>query len=243
MSKIDSSTFDVDGRIDKSDKTATARPRDAATLILVRQHKGQARFLLGQRSARHSFMPKKYVFPGGAVDPDDGRVPAASELPDVCQTRVQFKTRRKPRAFALAAIRETFEETGLRLGKTARLSPQKQPKLSASWQSFLQQDAIPDLQRLRFIGRAITPPYRAKRFDARFFFADADAMGAEFDQLCDGAELSDLQWFSSGEIAQLDLPMITQFMIAEAEKITKGNQRDPRFVYFKGGKSQIESIA
>jgi len=51
------------------------RPKDAATLILVRPGKTGVEVLMGKRSGRHSFMPDKYVFPGGRVDPSDGRVP------------------------------------------------------------------------------------------------------------------------------------------------------------------------
>ena len=146
------------------------RPRDAATLILVRRDQAQPRVLMGKRSGRHDFMPDKYVFPGGRVDPQDGRVASYSELNPKEEARLKFQTKRIPRAFALTAIRETFEETGLLLGKQAEM-PSKAP---AGWETLYGMDIAPDLEHLRFIGRAITPPYRPKRFDARFFMAEAE---------------------------------------------------------------------
>jgi hypothetical protein len=56
------------------------RPRDAATLILVRQRGKIPEVLLGCRDAKHAFMPNRYVFPGGRVDPADARVPVATPL-------------------------------------------------------------------------------------------------------------------------------------------------------------------
>ena len=60
--------------------TRAVKPRDAATLILLRRDAEAPRVLMGRRHRSHSFMPDKWVFPGGAVDRDDHRVPAASEL-------------------------------------------------------------------------------------------------------------------------------------------------------------------
>jgi hypothetical protein len=56
------------------------RPRDAATLILIDRSGGDVRVLLGRRSARHAFMPGRFVFPGGRTDPSDSRIPVAEGL-------------------------------------------------------------------------------------------------------------------------------------------------------------------
>ena len=53
------------------------RPRDAATLIIIRDRR---QVLLGLRSAGHVFMPHNYVFPGGRVDAGDARVPCRASL-------------------------------------------------------------------------------------------------------------------------------------------------------------------
>ncbi|HRO04230.1 MAG TPA: NUDIX hydrolase, partial [Terricaulis sp.] len=135
------------------EKPKVVKPRDAATLILVR---GGREVMMGQRSKGHVFMPDKWVFPGGRVDPGDARLPAAHELTPETEAllRMGGQVRRAPRAFALAAARETREEVGLTLGD----------------------EAGPDLSKLVYVARAITPPYRPRRFDARFFMADASAL-------------------------------------------------------------------
>ena len=190
------------------------RPKDAATLILVRRDQAQPRVLMGKRSGRHDFMPDKYVFPGGRVDPQDGRVISYSELQDVEAARLRYQARRLPRAFALTAIRETFEETGLLLGRQAEM-PGKAPQ---GWQPLYDMDIAPCLEHLRFIGRAVTPPYRPKRFDARFFMAEAEKILIDDRPPLDGAELHDLQWVSLRDALELDLPNVTRFMLGEIEE-------------------------
>ena len=198
------------------------RPRDAATLILIRRDGAQPRVLMGKRSGRHDFMPDKYVFPGGRVDPQDSRVPCLSELAELDDTRLRFQSRRSPRAFALTAIRETFEETGLIIGQSAEM-PAKAPR---GWQPLYDLDIAPSLEHFRFIGRAVTPPYRPKRFDARFFMADAEAVLIDDRPPLDGAELHDLQWVSLKDAMDLDLPSVTRFMLGEIKE--RLNVRDDR---------------
>ena len=103
---------------------AANRPRDAATLILVDRSQGAARALLGRRHPGHAFMPNKFVFPGGALEPADRRMSVATPLDPLVEAKLMAETRRPSpdfaRALALAAIRETFEETGLALGVADR---------------------------------------------------------------------------------------------------------------------------
>ena len=84
-----------DGDVIQTDRP-TPRPRDAATLILVRRDQAQPRLLMGKRSGGHDFMPDKYVFPGGRVDTADGRVPSVSELRRSVESKLAHKTRRMP---------------------------------------------------------------------------------------------------------------------------------------------------
>lgn len=206
------------------------RPKDAATLILLRPGTTGVEVLMGKRSGRHSFMPDKYVFPGGRVDPGDGRIPAATELHPRSAAKLAIGTRRKPRAFALTAIRETFEETGLIVGKPNPDAPAR--RVHKDWKDFFNLGAEPSLQGLRFIGRAITPPYRPKRFDARFFMADAREALIDDRPPVDGAELSDLQWVSLKDAISLDLPSVTRFMLGEiSERVaTPSAQPAPSFL-------------
>src|ERR1700687_2373681 len=88
------------------------RPKDAATLILVDRSGPAPKVLLGKRHQKHKFMPGRFVFPGGRVDPIDRVMPVARPLDRHAQLhlmkRVQRATAAKAQAFALAAIRETF---------------------------------------------------------------------------------------------------------------------------------------
>ena len=127
------------------DKGATSqRPKDAATLILVRRDQAQPRVLMGKRAGGSAFMPDKYVFPGGRVDPHDGKAVAWEELRPEVEAKLRLHSRRNPRAFALTAIRETFEETGLIVGRSAEM-PAASP---AGWEDFHALDVAPDLSPL-----------------------------------------------------------------------------------------------
>ena len=67
------------------DKTAI---RHAATVILLRDAKTKPRILMGQRGKSAAFMPNKFVFPGGALDPVDSDVVLAHSLSELCMTRL-----------------------------------------------------------------------------------------------------------------------------------------------------------
>ena len=226
-----------DGDIIQKDRP-TPRPRDAATLILVRRDQAQPRLLMGKRSGRHDFMPDKYVFPGGRVDAADGRVPSLSELRRNVETKLAHGTRRKPRAFGLTAIRETFEETGLIVGRAGAFPGRP----ASDWLTYADQGAGPCLKGLTFIGRAVTPPYRPKRFDARFFMAEAEDVLVDERPAVDGAELHDLQWVTLKDAMALDLPNVTRFMIGEIdERLAQGDPdalRPPFLRWTPAGHSQ-----
>jgi 8-oxo-dGTP pyrophosphatase MutT (NUDIX family) len=208
-----------DGDIIQKDRP-TPRPKDAATLILVRRDQAQPRLLMGKRSGRHTFMPDKYVFPGGRVDTADGRVPSLSEFRRPVEKKLLHKTRRKPRAFGLTAIRETFEETGLIVGRASAFPGRP----ARDWAKYASLGAASCLKGLTFIGRAITPPYRPKRFDARFFMAEAEDVLIDERPPVDGAELHDLQWVTLDDAMALDLPNVTRFMIGEiGERLNQGD--------------------
>ena len=176
---------------------ADRRPRDAATLILVRRDGPVPRILMGQRHEGHAFMPNKFVFPGGRLDPGDGRLKPAVGLHPEVLTKLMSRTRVKATAsrahgLAIAAIRETFEETGLIFGRTRPHDP-------------------PDLSGLIFFARAITPPGRTRRFDSRFFVADAARVSnLDLPQHNGSGELLMLRWLSLDETQDLDLPSITK---------------------------------
>ena len=160
-------------------KLPNLRPKDAATLILL-DHSGPiSKVLLGKRHHGHKFLPGKYVFPGGGLEPIDKRMPVARPLDRHVEQSLMRAVKRaspvKARALALAAIRETYEETGLFIGqKTDRPAT-----LDGPWAAFAHAQVLPDLATLHFVARAITPPRRPKRFDTRFFAADATTIAPE----------------------------------------------------------------
>jgi 8-oxo-dGTP pyrophosphatase MutT (NUDIX family) len=195
------------------------RPKDAATLILVNRTGPQPKVLLGKRHQRHKFMPGRYVFPGGRVDPVDRRMPVARPLDPHAQahlmTRLQRPSAAKAQAFALAAIRETFEETGLLIGTRSDQVAKVPP---GPWAAFAEAKVLPDLRALHFIGRAITPPGRNRRFDARFFTTDASAIAHRIEGVTGpDAELTELVWMTLAEAKKLDMPAVTGVMMEELD--------------------------
>lgn len=188
------------------------RPKDAATLIILRKDGPEPRFMMGKRHENSKFMPGKFVFPGGRVDAADSRVKPISELhPQVEQSLIN-KMRGTPsplraRALAMAAIRETFEEVGLVIGKPHNGGFNTK---SPAWQLFGQTGHAPTLDQMRLIARAITPPGRPRRFDARFFVIDASEV-ANLDEPCsiDNEELLECHWVGFDAAKSLDLPGIT----------------------------------
>lgn len=206
-----------------------ATPRDAATLILYRMTPDGPRILMGCRSAGHDFMPDKYVFPGGRVDEEDASAPALTELSEEVDTTLRIGAQRATRAFPLTAVREVFEETGLIVGRRAS----GLAGVPASWADYYAQGAAPSLANFHFVGRAITPPMRHKRFDARFFMADAADALIDDRPPIDGRELNDLRWFTLAEVANLDLPNVTRFVISEVEtRLVKQEMIKPFHLYW-----------
>lgn len=191
----------------------SVRPRDAATLVLYRMDDDRPRILMGCRSSGHDFMPDKYVFPGGRVDTEDASAPSVSELDPNVEQQLRHKSRRRPRAFPLTAIREVFEETGLIVGRAS----DPVSSAPAAWADYYANRVAPCLAGFSFVGRAITPPMRHKRFDARFFMADAADCLIDDRPPADSRELADLRWFTLSEAGELDLPNVTRYVISEIE--------------------------
>ena len=214
------------------------RPKDAATLILVRRGLGEPRVLMGRRAQGHVFMAAKWVFPGGRVDRTDYRAPSASELEGRQQALLTRDARPSlARALAMAAVRETFEETGLLLAKEAPPRPGAGP-----WRDFLGRGALPDLAPLSYVARAVTPPGRARRFDARFFMAEADAL-LSLDRSEGCGELDEIAWIDLSKTGDLDLPAITRFVLEEVKARMDAPERPIPVVKFVRGKHSIDYVA
>ncbi len=217
-----------------------SRPRDAATLILVDRTGPEPKVLLGKRHHGHRFMPGKFVFPGGRVEPADRMMPAARPLDphaeDYLMRRVQRPSANKARALAMSAIRETFEETGLLLG-TGGTRPERAP--AGPWSDFAAANVVPDLGEIHFVARAITPPRRPKRFDTRFFTVDASAIARRIEGVVGpDSELVELAWIPIKNARTLDMPAITGVALEELEaRIADGPGHDlpvPFYRFIRG---------
>ena len=180
-------------------KQRSRRPVDAATMVVWRRRRGTIEVLMGRRHRNHVFMPHAYVFPGGRVETNDGKLKPETNLPADVQARLERAATNPTRARAIAAgaVRETWEETGLLIGKADG-------------------DVLrPSLDGLDYFFRAITPPGRSRRFDARFFLVDAEhATG----KLAGDGELLDLAFRSFDDSRLLDVAGITRIAMAEAER-------------------------
>lgn len=204
------------------------RPKDAATLIVVDRTGKQPKVLMGQRHPDSAFMPGKYVFPGGRVDAGDSRL----NVPDNLDATVERKllhdmkgnaTPRRAQALALAAIRETAEETGLLIG--AR-NTQSWTTKSPAWSPFTEHGLMPALSPLTFFLRAITPPGRVRRFDTRFFCTTSAAIAHRAP--IDNDELLNLHWLTFAQALELELPRVTRFAVETlGDKINRNRFPEP----------------
>lgn len=200
------------------------RPRDAATLVLIRRSNGGAEILMGRRRQNHVFMPNVFVFPGGRVDSADARVRTASELRDEIRERLMIScSERRARTLALSAIRETAEETGVLVGVSSQL--QQKENVPAAWQTFSDAGLAPALDKLDYVARAITPPGNPRRFHARFFVTDASV--AEGSLSGDG-ELDELSWVPIDSVKDLPTAWITRFVTNEVKLRLEGNGAQDR---------------
>lgn len=229
--------------------------RDAATIILARRDGPAPRVLMGMRGKAAAFMPSKFVFPGGALDPEDrvmaeallAAAPQGPGLPAACAARLAA---RAPEGLglplALAAIRETWEETGLRLGAPDPAAAALAAAAPEGWAGFYDGGAAPRPDALRFIFRAITPPHRPRRFDARFFLAEADTiLGDPEDFSAASGELSHLTWVTLAEARRLELPLITEVVLAEVEEILSGpaaGDRPAPFFHHSAERSWFDAL-
>ncbi len=165
----------------------TVRARHAASLIVLQATDSGPAMLMGMRGAGHRFAPNKLVFPGGRVDPGDARAPLGAPVAPHVQAMLEKAANPSlARALTVAAARELEEETGLSLGTP------------------------PALAGFDYLGRAVTPPGRPIRFNARFFVVDAAAVSGT---LAGSGELEGLRWYPIEEALALDLAVPTRMVI------------------------------
>lgn len=195
-----------------------SRPRNSASLIILDRSTRSPKILMGRRHRNQRFMPGVFVFPGGSVEPSDRHMPVVGTLSaraeDALLKEVSPPSSLLARALALAAIREAYEETGLLLG-TKSYGPPDAPE-DSTWKKFAEAGVFPDIEKLSFVARAITPPGLVKRFDTRFFVIDRREIAEQQSGFVGpDSELTELVWIPLKEAENLDLAMITRTIIGE----------------------------
>jgi 8-oxo-dGTP pyrophosphatase MutT (NUDIX family) len=221
----------------------TLRPKDAAALIVVAKDRGTIRVLMGERNSRHAFLPGRLVFPGGRIDAADQRLNAATDLrPEVLARASAGTSSARARGLGLAAIRETFEETGILVGASGATALRTR---SDAWQRFFAHGVIPRLEALDFVARAITPPGRPRRFDARFFMVPADAIARRLPPSAMSGELLHPSWLTLEDARKAQIIPITRHVLDEVEaRLMDGPDatRPVPFFMLRRGKPVIASL-
>lgn len=184
-----------------------AKPRDAAGLVLIRAaKKGAPEILIGRRPAKMGFLPGIHVVPGGRVDPEDALAGPGLPHPEV-------GSQLGPRwaAFLNAALRETFEETGLLYGRS-ETAPDLPPS-GPFWEAYRGQKRAPHYAGLDYLCRAITPVGSKRRFNTRFFLGDGSKAAGT---LIGNGELEDLAWIPTDQLGRLNLVDVTEYVLKTA---------------------------
>ena len=196
--------------------TKAIRPKDASTLIIYRERKGAVEVLMGKRHHKHKFLPRRYVFPGGRVDRTDSRVRSATPIrDDVAELLTRRATPAQAKGLIAAAIRETFEEAGLLIGKP---DPEPHRSMPLNWRLFFETGMAPCFENLNYVARAVTPAWRPMRFSARFFMINNKHVAGE---LGGDGELLDLTYVPIAATAELELSLITTRVLELVENLVR----------------------
>ena len=190
-------------------KPIIVRPRDAASLILLRGAGRDLELLAGRRPGHVKFMPGVYVFPGGAIDREDSRPWRVEEGGEHLPPRLLRSAR--------AALRETWEEVGVLVGRRGSAPPKS--GLTRVEAAYAGQGILAAIGALTYVGRAITPTPVFRRFNTRFFVADG---GDVFGEPVSTEELEDVGWHPIGRRPLAPFRDVTQFMLARAIALRAG---------------------
>jgi 8-oxo-dGTP pyrophosphatase MutT (NUDIX family) len=191
-------------------RAAVVRPRDAASLILLRGEGKALEVLAGRRPLNVKFMPGVYVFPGGAIDPPD-------RITWNIETGTEALGSKLARS-ARAALRETWEEAGVLIGRPGGL-PTASPARAPIERAYLERGLVAAMDLLTYVGRAITPSHSFRRFNTRFFLGDGNDVHGE---PAASEELEDVGWHPVGHDAFTSFRDVTRFMLARAIALRGG---------------------
>jgi 8-oxo-dGTP pyrophosphatase MutT (NUDIX family) len=191
-------------------RNLVVRPRDAASLILLRGEGKEFEVLAGRRPLHVRFMPGVHVFPGGAIDP-----------PDRITWNVESGTEAlgpKLARGARAALRETWEEARVLVGRPASSKPTMAATRPIE-QAYREQGLSAAMELLTYVGRAITPSHSHRRFNTRFFLSDG---GNVFGEPAASEELEEVRWYPIGRHPLESFRDVTRFMLARAIALRNG---------------------
>ena len=211
--------------------------KDAATIVLIRKEGLKNSLLVGRRGPKAVFMPNKYVFPGGGWEPKDNEIPLAQPLSDKQSRLLALEANPAiSSSLSVTALRELWEETGLRLSPKFPIE-----KHSKSWQGFFVEGQGLNLGSLQFFFRAVTPPGRSRRFDARFFFCESNNIYDDLDNFSKASgELSDLQWVDINYLHTLELPKITKIVVGYLKELIISNYNYVNVPFYSGGSDGLD---
>ena len=187
------------------------RPRDAASLILLRGEGKALEVLAGRRPLHVKFMPGVYVFPGGAIDPPDRIAWSVEAGTEALGSKLACSAR--------AALRETWEEAGVLIGRSGRLPPVLSARAPVE-HAYLERGLVAAMDLLTYVGRAITPSHSFRRFNTRFFLCDGRNV---FGEPAASEELEDVGWHPVGHEAFASFRDVTRFMLARAIALRGGS--------------------
>ena len=192
------------------------KPKHAASLVITRQKKKKLYVLMGQRPKNSKFAPNVWVFPGGKVEKSD------KLNKDIKLNRKILTDLKKLKANNLlssalisAALRETYEETGLKLINQ-------------------------NLEDLWVLARAITPANQKIRFDTKFFVLDENNFT---NKIKGNGELHNLGFINIREAIKLPLFDITQFLLEDLESLNQKKINSKYFPFFWRYKKSIRIIS
>jgi 8-oxo-dGTP pyrophosphatase MutT (NUDIX family) len=187
------------------------RPRDAASLILLRGEGSALEVLAGRRPLNVKFMPGVYVFPGGAIDPPDRIAWSVEAGTETLGPKLARSAR--------AAMRETWEEAGVLIGRPGGWLSAPSAKAPIE-QAYLERGLVAAVDLLTYVGRAITPSHSFRRFNTRFFLGDGNDV---YGEPVASEELEDVGWHRVGHEAFESFRDVTRFMLARAIALRQGS--------------------
>ena len=207
-------------------RARVVRPRDAASLILLRGEGKTLEVLAGRRRLHVKFMPGVYVFPGGAIDPPDRIAWGVEAGSEAFGSKLAHSAR--------AALREAWEEAGILIGRPTDWGSAA-PGRAPIERAYLECGLVAAMDLLTYVGRAITPSHSFRRFNTRFFLCDG---GNVFGEPAASEELEDVGWHPIGHEAFESFRDVTRFMLARAIALRDGTASSgaPLFYWAKSAR-------